>query len=246
MRNTTINALGNRLVVWVTGASRGIGSEIAKAFAAIRAEVVATSRSPEKLAALVRQIGKTGGAATAYLCDVSSERSVASTAKKILSRFDHVDVLVNNAGVTYFKYLRDTSPEEFDEIIGANLRGTFLCTKAVLESMIRRRSGHIFNIISVTAQKTYTNSGAYSASKAGAIALTNVLREEVRAYNIKVTAVLPGATDTRMWATSTRRKFQHQMMQPQDVARIVVALYQAPQRAHVEEIVFRPQLGDLP
>ena len=235
-----------RPVVWVTGASRGIGYETANAFSALGTEVVLTSRNERKIKGLADEIKKAGGLATPIVCDVSSEVSVASTAKKILARYGHVDVLVNNAGVTYFKSFRDTSPDEFNEVISTNLGGTFLCTKAVLESMIRRRSGHIFNIISVAAQTTYTESSAYSASKAGILALTNVLRGEVRRYNIKVTAILAGATETLMWSAANRRKYRHRMMKPEDVARLVVAMYQAPERAHVEELVFRPQLGDLP
>jgi NAD(P)-dependent dehydrogenase (short-subunit alcohol dehydrogenase family) len=238
--------LRKRPVVWITGASRGIGYEIAKAFAEIGAQVVVTSQNTSKLASLVQQIRRKGGSATAYFCDVTSEQSVAATAKQILKRLGHVDVLVNNAGVTYFKSLRQTSRQEFDKVIATNLRGAFLCIKAVIESMVRRRSGHIINVISVAAQKTYTKSSAYSASKAGVLALTNVLREEVRPFGIKVTAVLPGATETQMWNGSTRLKYHHRMMSAEDVARIVVSVFQAPPRAHIEKIVFRPQLGDLP
>jgi short-subunit dehydrogenase len=208
--------------------------------------VVATSRSRRELDGLVREIALKGGRATAFVCDVSSPRSVASTARRVLRRFGRVDVLVNNAGVTYFKSLRETSQSEFDEVIAANLRGTFLCTKAVIDSMVRRRSGHIINIISVAALKSFSDSGAYSASKAGVLALTNVLREEVRRFNIKVTAVIPGATATDMWAKSTRDKRGHRMTSAEDVARIIVAVFQAPKRAHIEEIVVRPQLGDIP
>jgi 3-oxoacyl-[acyl-carrier protein] reductase len=195
---------------------------------------------------LVKQITKKGGSATAHVCDVSSERSVAAAARQIFKRFGHIDALVNNAGVTYFKSLRETSRSQFDEVVAANLRGTFLCIKAVIESMVRRRSGHIINIISVAAQRTYTKSSAYSASKAGVLALTNVLREEIRPFGVKVTAVLPGATETQMWNASTRDRYRHRMMSAEDVARVVVSVFQAPKKAHIEEIVVRPQLGDLP
>jgi 3-oxoacyl-[acyl-carrier protein] reductase len=208
--------------------------------------VVATSRSRRELDGLVREIALKGGRAIAFVCDVTSSRSVASTARRVLRRFGRVDVLVNNAGVTYFKSLRETSQLEFDEVIAANLRGTFLCTKAVIDSMVRRRSGHIINIISVAALKSFLDSAAYSASKAGALALTNVLREEVRRFNIKVTAVIPGATRTEMWSRSAREKYGHRMMSAEDVAQIIVEMFQAPKRAHIEEIVVRPQLGDIP
>jgi short-subunit dehydrogenase len=232
--------------VWITGASRGIGYEVAKAFAQIGAHVVVTARNGRKLGSLVREINRKGGRATSYVCDVSKERSVAGTARQIFKRFGRVDVFANNAGVAYFKSLRETSSSEFDEVIAANLRGTFLCIKAVIEPMVRRRSGHIINVISVSARKAYTKSSAYSASKAGVLALTNVLREEVRRFGIKVTAVIPGATETHMWNASTRDKYRHRMMSAKDVARVVVSVFQAPRSAHIEEVVVRPQLGDLP
>jgi short-subunit dehydrogenase len=233
-------------VVWVTGASRGIGYEIANAFAATGAHVILTSRDKQQLHILAKQIGSSGGNATPLVCDVRSSAAVRSVARKILNRLGRVDVLVNNSGITSFKTFRSTSPAEFEDIIATNLRGTFLCTKAVLESMVRKRAGHIFNILSIAATKTFTHSAAYSASKAGALALTNVLREEVRAYNVKVTAVIAGATETEMWSQSSRRKYSRRMMQPKDIASLIVAIYNAPRRAHVEEVVVRPQLGDLP
>jgi short-subunit dehydrogenase len=208
--------------------------------------VVATSRSRRELDGLVREIALERGRAIAFACDVTLPRNVASTARRVLRRFGRVDVLVNNAGVTSFKSLQETTQAEFDEVIAANLRGTFLCIKAVIGSMIRRRSGHIINIISTAARKTFTESSAYSASKAGVLALSDVLREEVRPFNIKVTAVIPGATQTEMWDKSERKRYGRRMMLPEDVARIVVATFQAPARAHVEEIVVRPQLGDIP
>jgi short-subunit dehydrogenase len=246
LRKNSSRGSRGKPVVWVTGASRGIGRETAKRFAAVGTLVVATSRSRRDLEGLVREIALKGGRAIAFVCDVTSSRSVTSTARRVLRRFGRVDALVNNAGATYFKSLRETSQLEFDEVIAANLRGTFLCTKAVIDSMVRRRSGHIINIISVAALKSFADSAAYSASKAGVLALTNVLREEVRRFNIKVTAVIPGATKTHMWAKSTRDKHGHRMMSVEDVARIVVEVFQAPKRAHIEEIVVRPQLGDIP
>ncbi len=246
MREKVLHKNESPEVVWVTGASRGIGYEIAKGFAAIGAQVVVTSRNRKGLRALTRDIERRGGRAALFACDVRSWSAVRSVAGKILDRYGHVDVLVNNAGVTYFKTFLATTPEEFEEVVATNLGGTFLSTKAVLESMIRRRSGHIFNIISVAANKTFTKSAAYSASKAGSLALTNVLREEVRSRNVKVTAVIAGATKTSMWSAAHRRKYRHQMMRPEDIARLIIAIYKAPRMTHVEEIVVRPQLGDLP
>ncbi len=237
--------LSSRPVVWITGASSGIGWKLAKAFARIDTQVVVTARRRRGLQKIVKEIKGNGGKAIFFVGDVSSKRDVRRISKEIFKRFHKVDVLVNNAGVTYFKSFQETSPKEFNEVLNINLRGTFLCIKAVLDFMIQRRSGHIFNILSTAATTTFTDSVAYSASKAGALALTNVLREEVRKDNIKVTAILPGATETPMWSESARKKYRHRMMQPKDVAEIVVSIYQQPERAMTEQIIVRPILGDL-
>ncbi len=128
-------------VVWITGASTGIGFESAKAFAKSGYIVVATARRKSRLVALVNEIKFTGHEAYAFVCNVQSERSVLSTKKKILEKCGTIDIIVNNAGVTVFKSLLDTKSYEFDYIMDTNLRGSFLMIKAVLPLMIKKKEG---------------------------------------------------------------------------------------------------------
>ena len=160
-------------------------------------------------------------------------------------KFKKIDLLVNNAGVTSFKSFLESKIFDFDNVMNTNVRGTFLCTKAVLPTMIKNRSGHIINISSVAANTIYENSSIYSASKAALLALTNCLRSEIRKYNIKVTNILPGATETPIWDSKTRQRYKNKMMSPQDIANVVFQAYNTNKKVMIEDIVIRPIKGDL-
>jgi len=179
------------------------------------------------------------------VCDVTSETSVRGAHANIVKKAGEVDVLVNNAGVTVFETFEKSSIKDFDAIVDTNLRGYFLCTKAVLTSMLKRRKGHIINVHSVAARDTFYNSSVYSAAKAGALAMSRCLRHEVRKKGVRVVDVLPGAVETDMWSRSARKKYHQKMMQPEDVADALVSVYCQPQRMTTDEIVLRPVEGDL-
>jgi NADP-dependent 3-hydroxy acid dehydrogenase YdfG len=232
-------------VVWVTGASRGIGAAIARSFAAAGLHVVLTGRDVVALRRIAGQIQKLGGAASFVRCDVEREKSVALAYKTISRKLKKVGVLVNNAGITYFKSFEKTTVKDFDRLVATNLRGVFLCTKSVLPAMLRQRSGIIINIVSVSATTTFENSSAYSATKAGVLAMSRSLRAEVRKKGVRVIDILPGAVETAMWDRRERKKYHDRMMQPEDVAEVVVSMVRQPNRVLTEEIVIRPLEGDL-
>jgi short-subunit dehydrogenase len=232
-------------VVWITGASTGIGFELAKAFAKSGFTIIATGRRKSRLVSLVSEIRFAGHEAYAFVCDVRSERSIISTKKKILENCSSIDILVNNAGITAFKSFIDTKPPEFDDIIETNLRGSYLTTRAVLPLMMKKKRGHIINVLSVSANTVFTNSSAYAASKAAMLAMFNVLRAETRKFNIKISNIMPGATDTPMWGASTRQKYQSRMMTTREVADIVVQVANQPKKVVIEDVVIRPIKGDL-
>lgn len=232
-------------VVWITGASTGIGFELAKAFAKSGYTIVATARRKSRLVSLVSEIRFAGHEAFAFVCDVRSERSITSTKKKILESCGTIDVLVNNAGITAFKSFVETKPTEFDDIIETNLRGSYLTARTVLPIMMKKRRGHIINVLSVAAKTAFANSSAYAASKAGMMALFNCLRTEMRKYNIKISNVMPGAADTPMWSPASRQKFQTRMMTAREVADIVVQIANQPKKVVIEDITIKPIKGDL-
>ncbi len=235
----------HRPVVWVVGASRGIGKEIAKEFGSIGCEVCLSGRNARELESVVAEIVHLGGRAHAFPCNITSPRTILATVVRISNRVGDVDVLVNNAGVTVFKSFQDTSLSEFHQIIATNLEGQIACTKAVLPSMIERKSGWIFNILSTASIMTFEGSAAYTATKAGMLGLSKVLREELRPSLVKVVNVMPGPTDTAMWSRSDRRRLSKKMMAPKSVAEAVLAAYQLPPDVVPEEIVLRPIGGNI-
>ncbi len=232
-------------VIWVTGASTGIGKEIANEFSKAGYIVVVTGRRKSRLTAIANEIKYAGREATAFVCNMLSERSIIGTAKRIRDKYGRIDCLINNAGATTFKTFLETKSFDFDTVINTNLRGTFLAIKYVLPQMIKNKNGHIINILSVAAQTVFTNSTVYAASKAGILAMTNSLRQEVRHLNIKVSNVMPGATETAMWDSKTRQKHANKMMTPQEVAHVVLQIYQQPKKVLIEDVTIRPVKGDL-
>jgi len=229
--------------IWVTGASKGIGKAIAQELLRDDHKVAVSSRDKTLLDEVYGSVS--GETLIRIPLDVRSYEEVIDAANLIINKFGSIDVLINNAGVTKFKPVSETTIEEFDEIIDVNLKGVVNGIKAVLPHMTEKKSGWIVNIISVTVNKVFTNSGAYASSKAGVLALTNVLREEVRDKGIKVTSIIPGATGTEMWPAGVLEKYEERMMQADDVAKVVASVLRSPDSIMMEEVLVRPQLGDL-
>ena len=232
-------------VIWVTGASTGIGKEIATEFSRAGHIVVVSSRRKSRLVTLVSEIKFAGREATAFVCNVSSERSVQLTAKRIREKYGKIDCLINNAGVTIFKSFVDTKVYEYDYVLDINLRGSFLCMKSVLPQMIKLKKGHIINVLSVSANTAFEDSSIYAASKAGLLAMSNSLRSEVRRHNIKISNILPGAVETPMWDSRTRQRYKSRMMSPSDIAHIVLMMFDQPKKVVIEDLIVRPIKGDI-
>ena len=230
--------------IWITGASSGIGKAAAEEFARTGCKVFVSARRVTELERFNKTLSKDKLEVEIYPCNVASSANVEQTAKKILSTHK-IDCLINNAGMTSFKSAEENSINEIDDIVNTNLLGSIYTIKSVLPGMIKQGSGTIINILSTATKKVFTESSAYTASKLGLMGYANVLREEVRKYNIKVVNVIPGATETPMWSQETRKEHAERMMKPSDVARLLVWIYLQKENMVSEEIVIKPIEGDL-
>ena len=228
--------------VWITGASSGIGKAAVEEFISVGCNVFASSRRVTELERMLQDDKK--GQIEIYPCNVASYKNVDQTVKKITSEYN-INCLVNNAGVTSFKLAKENTIKEIDEIINTNLLGSIYAIKAVLPHMIKLGGGTIINVLSFAAKKTFLKSSAYSASKMGLLGYSNVLREEVRKYNIRIINIIPGATETAMWDRETREKHSERMMSTENIARLMVSAFLQKENLVSEEIVIRPITGDL-
>ena len=191
-----MSKLEGRVAV-VTGAASGIGKGIAIAFAREGARIVVADRSDEAQAAEVLDaIAELGGEALFVRTDVSDEASVNAMAERALARFGRVDILVNNAGIFTESLLENMPVDDWDRVVGVNLRGTFLCSRALIGQMLKRGDGRIINIASQLGQIGGTSVAHYVASKAGIIGLTKALAREVSHRGVLVNAIAPGPIET--------------------------------------------------
>ncbi|ANU22874.1 3-oxoacyl-[acyl-carrier-protein] reductase [Planococcus donghaensis] len=183
----------------ITGGSRGIGAEIARKFAADGAKVVVNySGSQEKAEAVVADIEANGGNAIAVKANVADAESVKAMVDETMKTFGSVDILVNNAGITRDNLMMRMKDDEWDDVININLKGVFICTKAVTRQMMKQRSGRIVNIASIVGVMGNAGQANYVAAKAGVIGLTKTTARELASRGITANAVAPGFITTDM------------------------------------------------
>lgn len=183
----------------VTGASRGIGREIALQLAKEGARVAVNySGSKDKADEVVQLIKDAGGEAFAIQADVSNQESVKNLIDETIATFGSIDILVNNAGITRDNLLMRMKEDEWDDVIDINLKGVFLCTKGVTRQMMRQRAGKIVNVASIVGVSGNPGQANYVAAKAGVIGLTKTTAKELASRNINVNAVAPGFITTEM------------------------------------------------
>jgi 3-oxoacyl-[acyl-carrier protein] reductase len=186
-------------VAIITGASRGIGREIAKTFASEGAQTVLTARTMSALEETAREITAAGGREPfLFALDVKDGEKVAELVDKALDKYQRVDILVNNAGVTRDGLSMRLSDEDWDDVLDTNLKGTFLCMRAVSRPMMKQRYGRIINMASVIGLIGNAGQANYAASKAGIIALTKSVAKELGSRNVLVNAIAPGFIETEM------------------------------------------------
>jgi len=186
-------------VAIVTGAGRGIGEAISLAFAGEGADLALVSRTTSEVMRTATEVENLGRRAIAIRADVSEKQDVDRTVEQVIGQLGKVDILVNSAGILGpIGPMVNNKHEDWIKAVMTNLVGTFLCCKAVLPFMIKRRKGKIINMSGGGAANPRPMFSAYSASKAAVVRLTETLSEEVKEYNIQVNAMAPGAVNTRM------------------------------------------------
>jgi 3-oxoacyl-[acyl-carrier protein] reductase len=218
-------------VAIVTGASRGIGRAIALALARDGADILVNARSnigeARKVAGKIESMGRR---VLVILADVSNKEDVDNMVKKTIEVFGKIDILVNNAGVVGSTVpIQELKEEDWDRIISVDLKGTFLCCKAVVPHMINRRSGKIVNISSIAGKEGNANMTAYSAAKAGIIGFTKALSEEVARYGIRVNCVCPALIETELVERMDKQQAEYlkskiplgRLGKPEEVAELV-------------------------
>ncbi|GIN61494.1 3-oxoacyl-[acyl-carrier-protein] reductase FabG [Robertmurraya siralis] len=233
----------------VTGASRGIGREIALELARQGANVAVNYAGSEKMANdVVDEIKSLGREAFAVQADVADGDAVSNMMKRVIEQFGSIDILVNNAGITRDNLLMRMKEEDWDAVIDTNLKGVFLCTKAVTRQMMKQRSGRIINISSIVGVGGNAGQANYVAAKAGVIGLTKTTAKELASRGITVNAVAPGFITTDM-TDQLNEEMKAEMLkqiplarlgEPQDIAKVVAFLaseesrYMTGQTLHVD------------
>ncbi|MBI1750857.1 MAG: SDR family NAD(P)-dependent oxidoreductase [Acidobacteria bacterium] len=225
-------------VALITGASRGIGLAIARRLGEMGARLGLCARDAEQLAHAEAELRRSGCETLALAADVTRTAEVGALVQHVNETLGEVDILVNNAGVGLFAPLYELREEDWDRVMDTNLKGVYLCSRAVAPQMIRRRRGHIINISSLAGKNAFAGGGVYCASKWGLQGLTACLAEDLRGYGIRVSAVCPGTVATEF--SPHAGKDPKKMLQPEDVAHVVAMLVTQAAQSFVSEVELRP------
>jgi NAD(P)-dependent dehydrogenase (short-subunit alcohol dehydrogenase family) len=227
-------------VAVITGAGTGIGRSIAVAFASEGAKVVLASRNRQNLEAVAKEIQATGKTALVIPTDVTVEEDVVNLFRSAVETFGRIDILVNNAGISIRTPIDQLSFEVWRKILDININGAFLCSREALRIMKRRRSGRIINIGSISAKVPRPDNAPYTASKFALEGFTRALGLEARDDGIAVSIIHPGNTATPIWAGREEQAHKEGIMNPDDLARVVVMMCALPPELNMFESILLP------
>lgn len=233
------------LNIVITGASKGMGKAMAEKFAAAKNNIFICSRNEKELAQTAREVNERFGNYVDYFsADLSQKQEVLKFADWLLNKNIPIDILINNAGQFVPGSVYNEPDGNLEKMLDINLFSAYHLTRALLPQMMKKKCGHIFNICSIASLKAYSNGGSYSISKFALAGFSKNLREEMKPFNIKVTAVYPGAVMTASWEGANIPA--ERIMEVEDVATMIFSASSLSPQACVEDIVIRPLLGDLP
>jgi NADP-dependent 3-hydroxy acid dehydrogenase YdfG len=236
-------------VAVVTGASSGIGYATALALAKAGAKVAAGARRVDKLESLQKEIQEDNGEILIEKLDVTKKEDCNSFIDIVVNKWNHIDILINNAGIMPLSFFKNLKINEWDQMIDVNLRGVLYCTAAAIPTMINNKSGHIINISSVAGRIIFPAGSVYCATKHAITAFSEGLRQELsQRYNIKVTCIEPGVVATELPNTITDKALEGfiesvkkmEALQAEDIANAIVYALESPRYVNVNEILLRP------
>lgn len=235
-----MNELQGKVAI-ITGASRGIGRAISLALSKKGVNLVLAARNEKDLVTLRDEIIEKGGEALAVKTDVGMIEDCKYLVQQSLNAYSEIDILINNAGrgLGGGGPIEASDPEEVTKMVQINLLGTYYCTFAVLPSMKAQSSGHIVNVSSVVGIKYFPQSPMYSATKFAVRAFSEGLRNQVQKWNIRVTTVYPGQTDTPMLERVPLAE-RNKLLRPEHIARAIIHALEYPDGVSINEIVIRP------
>lgn len=229
----------------VAGGSRGIGRAIALAFAAEGATVAVLARGAAGVEQVVAEIEAAGGTALGLPADAADEAQVGAAVETVVRRLGRLDLLVAAQGMGTFGPVETSTLADWDAMMTANLRATYLLCRAALTPMLRQGRGTILNVLSLAAVRPIPGCAGYAASKAGALGFTRTLAAEVRGRGVRVAALCPGAVDTPFWDTIPSPPDRARMLRPESVAEAALLVATQPPGAFVEEVILAPTPGVL-
>ena len=225
----------------ITGASKGIGFEVARALVAEGAAVVICARDRNELERAAAQLrsGRPGATVEPCTADVSDSRQVADLFRFLDERLHGLDILVNNAGSGVFRATSELTVEEWDRTIGVNLSGAFYCSREALRRFESARSGWILNISSLAGKNPFAGGAAYNASKFGLNGFSEAMMMDHRNDNVRVSYIMPGSVDTAFGGSGGQRKSDWKIA-PEDIAQIVLDILHMPARTLISRVEVRP------
>ncbi len=227
-------------VALITGGARGLGEAIARALSAAGAAVVPADIRTEQVDRLVDDLKSQGRDARGAQMDVADDQGVARVIDAVVGDFGHLDVLINNAGTDLTVSIEEMPIQEWDRIMSVNLRGPFVASKRALAIMRRQGHGHIVNIVSTAAKRTWANASAYHASKWGLLGFSHALHVEARAVNVKVTAVICGGMRTPFLLDRFPDIDVDTLQPPENVADVVRYVLTQPSGTVIPEVMVLP------